>query len=47
MKSFSLARIPELVFGAGKLSELPGILNRYGKNVLVVTGLKARAHGPR
>jgi len=38
MKSFSLARIPELVFGAGKLSELPGILNRYGKNVLVVTG---------
>jgi alcohol dehydrogenase class IV len=38
MKSFSLARIPELVFGAGKLLELPGFLNRYGKNLLVVTG---------
>lgn len=38
MKSFSLARIPELVFGPGKLSELPGLVNRYGKNLLFITG---------
>jgi alcohol dehydrogenase class IV len=38
MKSFSLARIPELIFGPGKLSVLPDLIHRYGKNVLLVTG---------
>jgi len=38
MKNFALARIPELIFGAGKLSVLPDLLHRYGKNVLLVTG---------
>lgn len=38
MKSFSLARIPELIFGPGKLSELPVLINRYGKKLLIITG---------
>jgi alcohol dehydrogenase class IV len=41
MKSFSLARIPELIFGAGKISLLPGIVGRYGKNLLIVTGQRS------
>ncbi len=41
MKSFNLARIPELIFGAGKISVLPGILDRYGKNVLIVIGQRS------
>jgi alcohol dehydrogenase class IV len=38
MKSFSLARIPELIFGPGKLLVLPDLIGRYGKNVLLITG---------
>lgn len=38
MKSFSLARIPELIFGPGKISVLPDILDLFGKNVLIVAG---------
>jgi len=38
MNGFSLSRIPELIFGAGKLSILPGILEKYGKRLLIVTG---------
>jgi alcohol dehydrogenase class IV len=38
MNGFSFSRIPELVFGAGKLSLLPGILEKFGKQLLFVTG---------
>ncbi|MBN1924345.1 MAG: iron-containing alcohol dehydrogenase [Prolixibacteraceae bacterium] len=38
MSGFSLSRIPELTFGAGKLKLLPGILERYGNRLLMVTG---------
>lgn len=38
MNSFTFTRIPELVFGAGKISLLPSILEKRGKNVLIVTG---------
>jgi len=41
MKSFSLARIPELIFGPGKLSVLSDIIDRFGKNVLIVTGQRS------
>jgi alcohol dehydrogenase class IV len=47
MKSFSLARIPELVFGPGKLSELPGFVHRYGKNLLIITGQHSFLASPR
>jgi alcohol dehydrogenase class IV len=35
---FSFARAPAIAFGAGKISELPEIIKRYGNRILVVTG---------
>lgn len=35
---FSFARIPEIHFGPGKLSQLPQLIGRRGKTVLLVTG---------
>jgi len=35
---FVFSRIPEIHFGAGKFADLPGIIAKKGKNVLVVTG---------
>jgi alcohol dehydrogenase class IV len=38
MKDFTVSRIPELIFGAGKIEALPQILEKYGKHLLIVTG---------
>lgn len=35
---FSIARLPRIEFGAGSRKKIPGILARYGKRVLLVTG---------
>ena len=35
---FNFARIPSIRFGLNKLCELPDIILKYGKNILVVTG---------
>lgn len=47
MNSFSFSRIPELVFGAGKLSQLPGMLEKYGKHLLIVTGKSSFSATPQ
>ena len=36
--TFSIARFPRILFGDGKLSELPGLIAAYGNSVLFVTG---------
>ena len=36
--SFSFARIPYIIFGAGKLNELYDIIPKFGKNVLFIIG---------
>ena len=36
--TFSFARIPHIIFGAGKLNELYNILPKFGNNVLLVIG---------
>ena len=36
--SFSVSRLPRIVFGVGTFMQLPGILSGYGKRVLIVTG---------
>jgi alcohol dehydrogenase class IV len=41
VKPFQFARLPLIYFGAGKISELPGIVRRYGKSVLLVTGKRS------
>ncbi len=38
IKPFQFARLPLIIFGNGKVSELPGLIKRYGKTVLLVTG---------
>ncbi len=38
IKPFQFARLPLIIFGSEKVSELPGLIKRYGKNVLLVTG---------
>jgi alcohol dehydrogenase class IV len=36
--SFSFARIPQIIFGAGKLNELYNIIPKFGKNIVFVIG---------
>ena len=38
MVEFSLARLPRIEFGNGKLSLLPSLISHYGENTLLVTG---------
>jgi alcohol dehydrogenase class IV len=35
---FTYARTPEIIFGAGTISQLPGLVLRHGQSVLAVTG---------
>ncbi|HPS12266.1 MAG TPA: iron-containing alcohol dehydrogenase, partial [Prolixibacteraceae bacterium] len=47
MSSFTFSRIPELVFGAGKLSLLPGLLEKRGNHLLLVTGKGSFSETPQ
>ena len=38
MNSFKLASIPNVVFGAGSINNLPAHLAKYGKTILLITG---------
>ncbi len=38
VKSFSVTSTPSIIFGVGKRRELPQLIQKFGKNVLVVTG---------
>ncbi|TAM46725.1 MAG: iron-containing alcohol dehydrogenase [Gammaproteobacteria bacterium] len=40
-RGFSVSRLPRVVFGAGRLKDLPGIVTGYGKHALLVTGNKS------
>jgi alcohol dehydrogenase len=44
--SFGVARLPRIVFGAGGISELPGIVAEHGKRALLVTGRRSFRDGP-
>jgi alcohol dehydrogenase class IV len=44
VKPFQFARLPEIYFGLGKLADLPGIIKRYGKRVILVTGRNSFIH---
>ena len=39
--SFALANSPTLVFGSGQLVALPGLVQQWGKKVLLITGGKS------
>lgn len=44
--SFGVARPPRIVFGAGRISELPSIAAGYGTHALLVTGGRSFRDGP-
>lgn len=46
MQTFSVARIPRIVFGAGVRAQLPALARRFGERVLLVTGARAFLHSP-
>jgi alcohol dehydrogenase class IV len=46
VKPFQFARVPEIYFGKAKIGELTGIINRYGKKIVLVTGKKSFIHSP-
>ena len=43
---FGVARLPRIVFGAGRISELPAIAAGYGKRALLVTGRRSFRDSP-
>jgi alcohol dehydrogenase len=45
--SFACARLPRILFGAGRLAELPGLARSYGKKALIVTGAQSFRASPR
>lgn len=48
--AFAIARLPQIRFGCGSLSNLPDIAASYGKRLLLITGARSflgSAHAPR
>jgi len=39
--SFNIARIPNIIFGIGKLNDLFNLIPKFGKNILIITGGKS------
>ncbi len=46
VKPFQFARLPLINFGSGKLSDLAGIVGRFGTSVLLVTGERSFINSP-
>ncbi|HEX2976227.1 MAG TPA: iron-containing alcohol dehydrogenase, partial [Bacteroidales bacterium] len=38
IKSFTFSGTPHIIFGPGTLTELPGIITGFGRNILLITG---------
>ena len=41
VNNFNFSRLPEIIFGAGKISVLPDKMSGFGKTVLLITGEKS------
>jgi alcohol dehydrogenase class IV len=44
VKPFVLARTPQIIFGVGKIAELPGLARSFGNDILLVTGKNSFSH---
>jgi alcohol dehydrogenase len=44
---FSVARLPRIVFGAGRFADLPRLVSGYGRRALLVTGNKSLRNSAR
>ena len=38
---FSISRLPRILFGAGQIGQLPGLVRQYGAKALLVTGVQS------
>ncbi len=38
INAFDIVRLPGILFGAGRIAELPEIIHSYGSHVLIITG---------
>ena len=47
VKPFRLARIPQVLFRSGAISDLPAMTEGYGKNIVMVTGSRSFASSRR
>lgn len=41
VRPFQFSRLPKINFGAGKITELASIINRYGTQIIIVTGRRS------
>ena len=46
LAAFGVVRLPRIVFGAGRISDLPVIVAGFGRRVLLVTGSRSFRDGP-
>lgn len=44
MTPFSIARLPRIEFGSGRIQQLPTLAGRYGRRILLVTGAGSIEH---
>lgn len=41
---FAIGSVPKILFGVGRIRELPGLVGRYGKHIVLVTGDRSFKH---
>lgn len=46
IQPFSIARLPRIEFGVGSIARLPALVNRYGKQILLITGARSLQASP-
>ena len=45
--AFSISRLPRILFGSGRIGEVPALAAEYGNTALLVTGKQSFCHTPR
>lgn len=46
IKNFTFSKVPDIYFGNGKIKELPSLINKIGKNILIITGSSSFLNSP-
>jgi alcohol dehydrogenase class IV len=46
IESFDLSRLPRVLFGAGRIAEVPALARTFGKHVLLITGKQSFLNSP-
>ena len=45
-ESFTLSRVPRVLFGAGRIADLPALIREYGERALIITGKQSFQGSP-